>query len=81
MRLSRAVDGYERKGGDWDVGEDPATIVVRSRTLQEVRALMYKYRSAVESAVKQGAKLRQQAEAEDENLKALATQMTAEINP
>ena len=80
MRLSRAVDGYERKGGDWDVAQDPATIVVRSWTLQEVRALMYKYRG-VESAVTGGAKLRQQAEAEDENLKALAAQMTAEINP
>ena len=41
---------------------------------------MYKYRG-VESAVTGGAKLRQQAEAEDENLKALAAQMTAEINP
>ena len=52
----------------------------RSWTLQEVRALMYKYRG-VESAVTGGAKLKQQAEAEDENLKALAAQMTAEINP
>jgi len=57
-------------GPDWDVGEDPATIMVRSRTLQQVRALMYKYRGAVESAVKQGATVKQQAEAEDEKLKA-----------
>ena len=57
-------------GPDWDVGEDPATIMVRSRTLHEVRALMYKYRGAVESAVKQGATVKQQAEAEDEKLKA-----------
>ena len=57
-------------GPDWDVRKKPSTIMVRSRTLQQVRALMYKYRGAVESAVKQGATVKQQAEAEDEKLKA-----------
>jgi hypothetical protein len=65
---------------DWSLGEDPATIVIRNRTLGEVKALMFKYEGNVQSAAKQGPIARQNAESADSTLRALAKQMTDDLN-
>ena len=83
LLLSRPVDDYERiKLADSDIvidDEDPMTAAVFDTTLEEIRDRLEELNGKLATAEDNARNARQSADAEDERLRTLASEIDAEL--
>jgi hypothetical protein len=83
LSLSRPVDDYERiRLADSDIvidDDDPMTVAVFDTTLEEVRDRVGELNGTLATAAENARNARQSAEAEDERLRTLATEIDAAL--